>query len=110
MSNYQVLKQAEGDFVVMAEGIKRKTLVSGDKTVLCKFIFEQGAIVPMHSHIYEQTGYLLSGKIIFTIEGKIHEVNAGDSWSVKANVEHGAEVPEPTTLIEVFTPIREDYL
>jgi quercetin dioxygenase-like cupin family protein len=110
MSNYQVLKNAEGDFVTMAEGIMRKTLVFGDKTLLCKFQFDRGAIVPMHSHPYEQTGYLLSGKLIFTIDGKIHEVNAGDSWSIKADVEHGAEVPEPTTLIEVFTPIREDYL
>ncbi len=110
MSNYQVLKQAEGEFVNMIEGVKRKTLVFGDKTILCKFQFDQGAKVPMHSHPYEQTGYLLSGKLIFTIDGKIHEVNAGDSWSIKAEVEHGAEVPESTVLIEVFTPIREDYL
>ncbi len=110
MSNYQVSKQVEGNYVAMAEGIKRKTLVSGDKTLLCKFQFDQGAIVPMHSHPHEQTGYLLSGKLIFTIDGKIHEVNAGDSWSIKAGVEHGAEVPEPTFLIEAFTPIREDYL
>ena len=54
MSNYQVPKQAEGNYIAMAEGIKRKTLVFGDKTLLCKFQFDQGAEVPMHSHPYEQ--------------------------------------------------------
>ncbi len=110
MSNYQVSKQAEGNYVAMAEGIKRKTLVFGDKTLLCEIKLDQGAIVPMHSHPNEQTGYLLSGKLILTIEGKTNEMNAGDSWSIKAGVEHGAEASESTLLIEAFTPIREDYL
>jgi quercetin dioxygenase-like cupin family protein len=94
----------------MTAGIRRKTLVHGDKTVLCKFKLDQGTLLPLHSHPYEQTGYLLAGNLVFDIAGEKHEVKTGDSWSIKAGVEHGAEVVEDTTLIEVFSPVREDYL
>ncbi len=110
LGNYRLFKQPEGEYVTMTAGIRRKTLVHGDKTILCKFKLDQGTLLPLHSHRYEQTGYLLAGSLVFTIDGEKHEVKNGDSWSIKAGVEHGAEVVEDTTLIEVFSPLREDYL
>jgi len=94
----------------MAEKIRRRTLAHGDRTVICEFSFKKGTVVPSHSHIYEQTGYLISGKLLFTINGDEHEVNPGDGWCIRANVEHSAFVPEDTVMVEVFSPIREDYL
>lgn len=94
----------------MAPGIKRRTMASGDKTVICEFRFEKGAVVPLHSHLYEQTGLLISGRLIFTIDGDKLEVAPGDSWCIKADVPHSAEVPEETVLVEAFSPVREDYL
>ena len=110
MKSYMIRKSDEGNSVEMAEGILRRTLVHGDKTVLCEFSFNRGAVVPPHSHIYEQTGYLISGKLIFTINGDELAVNPGDGWCIRANVEHSAFVPENTVLVEVFSPVREDYL
>lgn len=110
MSGYMLRKKAEGSYVTMADGIQRRTLASGDKTVLCEFRFEKGAEVPAHSHLYEQTGYLLSGRLLFTIDGEKHEVGAGDSWCIKADIEHSAQILEKTVLVEAFSPLREDYL
>ncbi|MDW7728940.1 MAG: cupin domain-containing protein [Bacillota bacterium] len=110
MSKYMVNNQAEDSYVFMTEGIRRNTLVNGDNTVICKFKLDGGTELPLHSHPYEQTGYLLSGKLQFTIDGNKHEVNTGDSWCIKTDVEHSANVVEDTVLIEVFSPVREDYL
>jgi len=107
---YMLKSSIEGSFVLMGEGIRRKTLVSGEKTVMCKFEFDKGAVVPLHSHIYEQTGYLLKGKIRFIIDGKQHNLGTGDSWCIMGNVGHSAEILEDTVLIETFSPVREDYL
>ena len=110
MNPYTIKKSDEGNSVEMTEGIRRRTLTHGDKTVLCEFSFKQGAVIPPHNHIYEQTGYLISGKLLFTINGDEHEVNPGDGWCIRANVEHSAQIQEETVLVEVFSPIRKDYL
>ncbi len=110
MKSYMIRKSDEGSSVEMAEGIRRRTLAHGDRTVICEFSFKKGAVVPSHSHIFEQTGYLISGKLLFTINGDEREVNPGDGWCIRANVEHSALVPEDTVLVEVFSPVREDYL
>jgi quercetin dioxygenase-like cupin family protein len=110
MNSYMLHKQAEGGYIPMIKGIRRKTLVYGEKTVLCKFRLDKGTELPLHCHLFEQTGFLLSGKLLFTIDGEKHEVASGDSWCIKADVEHGASVMEDTVLIEVFSPVRKDYL
>ena len=110
MKPYMIKKKDDGNFVKMAAGITRRTMVHGDQTVICEFRFEKGAVVPSHNHIFEQTGYLISGKLLFTIDGDQHEVNPGDSWCIKTNVEHSAEITEDAVLFEVFSPVREDYL
>jgi quercetin dioxygenase-like cupin family protein len=46
----------------------------------------------------------------FTIESEDHFAEAGDSWSIPGNVEHSVKVHEDSVVIEVFSPVREDYL
>jgi quercetin dioxygenase-like cupin family protein len=100
----------ESGYIDAMEGIRRKTLVYGDNTLLTEFKLEGGKTLPMHMHPQEQTGYLVSGHIILAIEGKPHEMKPGDSWSIPGNVEHGASIIEDSVAIEVFSPVREDYL
>ena len=92
------------------DGVSFKTLVFGDKTLLAEFRLDHGSTVPRHSHPHEQTGYLVSGRMRFSIEGKILEVGPGDAWNIGGNIEHGVEVLEDSLVIEVFSPRREDYL
>lgn len=105
-----IVEQArESGYVRVIEGIMRKTLVYGERTLLTEFKLENGKTLPMHKHPQEQTGYLVSGHIILAIDGIPHEMRAGDSWSIPGNAEHGAEIIEDSVAIEVFSPVGEDY-
>jgi quercetin dioxygenase-like cupin family protein len=97
-------------FVQVAPGIRRKTLGVGDETLLSEFRLEEGHPLPIHDHPQEQTGYLVRGRLALTIGDETRELQPGDSWSIPGGVRHGAEVLEDAVAIEVFSPVREDYL
>lgn len=92
------------------EKIRMKTLVYGDKTLMSEFLLEKGALLPRHSHPHEQTGYLVSGCMDLTIDDVTHRVEPGDSWSIAGGVEHQGFAHEDCVAIEVFSPVREDYI
>ncbi len=96
-------------YVRAIAGIRRKTLLDGTHTQLVEFKLAKGAVIPVHSHPQEQTGYLLSGRMILTIAGNDHAMRPGDSWTIPGGVEHGVRVLEASVVIEVFAPGREDY-
>lgn len=68
-----------------------KALTYGNKTFLSEFRLHKGYLILIHKHPNEQTGCLVSGKMIFTLDGKNYEAEAGDSWNIPANVEHGVK-------------------
>lgn len=82
----------------------------GEKTMVTKMNYKQGDEVPFHSHPSEQSGYVISGKhkIIFQDFNEI--LNVGDSYSIPENILHSWIVIEAGEVIDVFSPIREDYL
>jgi quercetin dioxygenase-like cupin family protein len=104
-----VKNSSELGYINAMEGIRRKTLVYGDNTLLTEFKLDGGKTLLMHRHPQEQTGYLVSGHILLTIDGKPHDMKPGDSWSIPGNVDHGAQIIEDSVAIEVFSPVREDY-
>ena len=91
-------------------GIRRKTLSYGAATLMSEFRLRAGFPLPVHEHPQEQTGYLVSGRLRLTIGGETREVGPGDSWSIPGGVDHGAETLEDAVAVEVFSPLREDYL
>ena len=91
-------------------GIQQKTLVYGEKTLMTEFTLARGSEIPLHAHPYEQTGYLVSGHIRLMVEDTVHDCTAGDSWCISANLEHRAEIVADAVAIEVFSPVRKDYL
>lgn len=103
-------KHNENGYRQVLEGIQLKTLVYGDKTLLAEFRLAEGSRLPRHSHLHEQTGYLVSGRIRLTIGEDSFEVAPGDSWCIPGNVEHLAEALENAVAVEAFSPVREDYL
>ena len=92
------------------DGVERKTLVHGSKTLMTEFRLRKGAILPRHAHPHEQTGYLVRGRIRVSIGSETHEAGPGDSWCIPGGVEHGADILEDSVAIEVFSPVRDDYL
>lgn len=91
-------------------GIQMKTLCHGAKTHMVQFSLKGGCDLPMHSHPHEQTGYLVSGHMILTIDDESQDVHPGDSWCIPADIPHGAKIIEDTIAVEVFSPLREEYL
>jgi quercetin dioxygenase-like cupin family protein len=91
-------------------GIRRKTLSYGAATLMSEFRLKAGSPLPMHEHPQEQTGYLISGRLRLSIGEETREMGPGDSWSIPRGVTHGAETLEDTVAVEVFSPVRKDYL
>ena len=91
-------------------GVFMKPLTHGNNSLLCEFQLKQGAVIHAHQHTQEQTGYLVRGSMrFFGDEGEIF-VETGCSWNFKGGIVHGAEVLEDSVVIEVFSPVRQDYL
>jgi quercetin dioxygenase-like cupin family protein len=103
-------KKDYNNYRIAVDGVTYKTLAYGDKTSLGEFRLEKGSVIPNHKHHHEQTGYMISGRMTFTIDGEEHNAEAGDSWSIPGNAEHGVIVHEDAIVIEVFSPVREEYL
>jgi quercetin dioxygenase-like cupin family protein len=110
MNRRRTVKASEEGYIKVADGIERKTLVFGEKTLMTEFRLGKGRMLPFHRHPHEQTGYLVSGHLILVIDGEKHEMTPGCSWSILGGVEHGAEILKDSVAVEVFSPVREDYL
>ena len=78
--------------------------------MMVKVNFEDGAIGTPHQHFHTQATYCVSGKFEFTIDGEKKIVAAGDGVYIAPNLIHGAVCLEAGMLIDVFSPVREDFL
>ena len=103
-------KKNSGKSRELLNGVELTTLVHGDKTLMGRFKIDKGAVIPAHSHPHEQTGIMISGRLRFNAGGKELGVEAGDSWCLPGGVEHSVNALEDSVVIEVFSPVREDYL
>jgi len=103
-------KHSESGYNSALEGIEQKTLVYGAKTLMTEFLLKKGSTLPKHAHPHEQTGYLVKGWIRLSIGTETFESRPGDSWCIPGGVEHGAHIIEDSVAIEMFSPVREEYL
>jgi quercetin dioxygenase-like cupin family protein len=103
-------KSNEDGYSQLLPGINIKTLVYGDKTLSAKFHLNKDSQLPLHAHPHEQTGYMISGRMRLFVGDEVYEVEPGDSWCVPGNALHRVEVLADSVIIEVFSPVREDYL
>ena len=103
-------KQGNEGYVKPIKGIEQKTLVYGKRTLMTEFRLKKGSVLPRHSHPHEQTGYLVNGNIRVYIGTESFECQPGDSWCIPSDEEHGADILEDSIAVEVFSPVREDYL
>ena len=94
----------------LGDGVSRQILGYDKHIMMVKVKFEKGAIGQAHQHIHSQTTYVDSGKFEFTVDGEKIIVNVGDGLYIEPNLLHGAVCIEPGILIDVFSPVREDFL
>ena len=103
-------RKTSNGYQEILQGIQIKTLNYGATSLMTEFVLTKDALLPEHSHMHEQTGYLVSGKMNLFINNVSRTLNPGDSWNIPSGVKHRAEIIEDSVAIEVFTPCREDYL
>ena len=95
--------------VEMFPGVVRRTLTTGDRTMLCEVELAKGAVVPLHTHPHEQIGYLSRGRLLFRIGDDERELREGDSWCVPGDVPHVVTALEDSIAIDIFSPPRDEY-
>jgi quercetin dioxygenase-like cupin family protein len=94
----------------IGEGIDRQMIV-GERLMLCRLTLGPRVDTPVHSHPHEQMTIVERGQVRFTIAGRERLAVAGDVLHFPPNVVHGATMlDEEVVLIDIFTPIREDFL
>lgn len=92
-------------------GVTRKILSYSDNLMAVELHFVKGAVGAKHSHPHEQIGYIASGKLIYQEDGsEDKELQSGDTYYVSPNVVHGIQVLEDTVLLDIFTPMRKDFV
>jgi len=92
-------------------GIRRQVLSDSDNLMVVAFRFqEEGAEGSLHNHPHVQSTYVESGRFRFSIDGEEFEVGPGDSFVIPSEAMHGCICLEPGTLIDTFTPRRDDFL
>ena len=92
------------------KGMKRKIMAYDDKLMVVKVEFEKGGIGVLHQHYHSQITHVQSGKFEVQINGEKKILAAGDAFYVPPNVMHGAVCLEAGVLIDVFSPMREDFI
>ena len=104
IENEQLEWQPAGD------GIRRKIMAYDPSLMLVKVDFEQGAVGAVHKHVHVQITHIESGVFEVEIAGDKKVLKAGDGFHIASNVEHGVVCLEKGVLIDVFSPMRDDFL
>jgi quercetin dioxygenase-like cupin family protein len=92
------------------ENLQRKVHAFNDKLMLTEHHMAKGSVFPRHSHPHEQLAYLISGHIRVCVGDYTFEGRAGDSFIVRGGIEHQVWALEESIALDIFTPVREDYL
>ncbi len=105
----EFIKGKDAEWEKVGEGVERQILGYDDKILLANVKFEKGGIGPMHEHFHSQVTYVVSGKFELTIGKETQILEGGDSFYIPPHTLHGAICLEEGVLIDVFSPIREDF-
>jgi len=97
------------DKEVLSSTIARK-IISGDKAMVAQVFLAKGAVVPEHFHESEQITYILEGALEFHIKGETFVVGAAQVLRIPSNIPHMAIALEDTLDLDIFSPIRHDWL
>lgn len=101
---------SETEWEAAGSGIQRQIFGYGEQVMMVKVKFEKNAIGALHHHPHVQVTYVESGAFEVNIGGEKKLLKAGDGFYVPSDVEHGVQCLEAGVLIDVFSPLRKDFL
>lgn len=102
--------QAQSPIENFAPGLKRQFLGFNNEIMAVRVWFELGAVGDLHKHPHTQVSYVESGQFDVTVGDETRTLGAGDSFFVASETMHGAVCKKAGVLIDVFTPMREDFI
>jgi len=105
----KLAKGQDAESFAPESGMTRQVLAHSDQLMLVRHYFEQGWVGARHSHPHHQLVYVVKGALHLDVGGETFEAYAGDSFVVDGGVEHQASALEASEVLDVFTPVREDY-
>tara|TARA_R110000868_G_scaffold121034_3_gene321132 strand:- start:28229 stop:28576 length:348 start_codon:yes stop_codon:yes gene_type:complete len=94
----------------VGEGVQRQITGYDDSVMMVNVKFDKGGIGPVHKHYHSQVTYIARGKFEMTIADETRILKEGDSFYIPSNVLHGLVCLEKGLLVDVFSPIREDFM
>ncbi len=94
----------------VAEGVQRQIMGFDGKIMMVKVKFDTGGIGQLHDHYHSQVTYVESGEFELTIGDEKRKLVGGDSFYIPPHVTHGCLCTKGGVLIDVFSPVREDFL
>jgi len=104
------VRTAEASWHQMAPGVRRQILGHGEDLMMVRVEFEAGAVGAVHHHPHRQVTFVAVGTFEVTVGDERATLEPGDCFFAKADVPHGVRALEASTLVDVFTPAREDFL
>ena len=104
------IENREVPWEIIAPGIRRKVMAWDERLMLVKVEFEKDAVGTLHQHPHSQITHVESGIFEVEIGGETKRLTTGDAFYVPPNVLHGAMCLEPGVLIDIFSPMREDFI
>lgn len=100
----------ETEWETVGEGVQRQLLGHDDALMLVRVRFAAGAVGAVHHHPHRQVTYVESGSFRVTLGGEERTLIAGDTFFASPEVPHGVAALEAGSLLDVFTPARQDFL
>jgi quercetin dioxygenase-like cupin family protein len=97
------------EWTEVAPGMKRQIMGYNDSILMARVKFKAGSIGALHEHFHAQVTYVESGVFEVEIEGEKRVLKAGDAFFITPHKLHGAVCQEEGVLIDVFSPVREDF-
>jgi quercetin dioxygenase-like cupin family protein len=104
------LERGQARAVELWPGVMRRTLVHGERMLLCEIELPRGSVVEPHHHVHEQIGYVARGRLEFTVDGKTFVVERGGGYLVPSNAVHQVLALEDSIAVDVFSPVRDEYI
>jgi unsaturated pyranuronate lyase len=104
------IENIEIDWEQVAPGMKRKIMAYDEKVMMVRVEFETGGIGVVHQHYHSQITNVESGVFEVEIGGEKKVLRGGDAFYIPPHVLHGAVCLEAGVLIDIFSPMREDFV
>ena len=104
------VSSSDAAFTELGGGTRRRVLAHNGEMMAVEVSFDAGAVGSDHSHPHTQISYVLSGEFTYHIESEARVMHPGDSIVVDGGRVHGCTCLSAGTLLDIFAPMRGDFV